>query len=251
MTQQTNEARCVLAAPCKLAGTPACNDTCGHYIAIHSASGRHTLAGLPKDYRLVTLADSPARADQADIYARLTKYASTFERVYDGGDRIKSVYLYSESPGTGKTTTAAALLNAYLTAVYLGAKKRGLAPPRQPAYFLDVNEAQTTYNGFNRGRVPDEIAAPKATEYYRQLERAKQADFAVLDDIGVRSATEGFRSDLHDVINHRVTNERPTVYTSNIAMDGLADVFDARLADRIGDMCVEFEFAGDSKRGRR
>jgi DNA replication protein DnaC len=120
-----------------------------------------------------------------------------------------------------------------------------------PAYFLDVNSWQTDYNEFNRARVPDSIAEPAAKRYYSAMERAKQAPFAVLDDIGVRQATEGFRGDLHSVINYRVTNAMPTVYTSNLPIEDMARVFDNRLYDRMRDMCAELKFEGESKRGRR
>ena len=72
----------------------------------------------------------------------------------------------------------------------------------------------------------------------------------MLDDIGVRDATDGFRGDLHTVINARVTNQLPTIYTSNIALDQLWQVFgERRLADRVGDLCREIEFVGESKKG--
>src|SRR5699024_5892868 len=84
-----------------------------------------------------------------------------------------------------------------------------------------------------------------------KIKRTQDAPFAVVDDIGVRPATEAFRSYVHAVINHRVTNRMPTVYTSNLAMRQMADVFDDRLYDRIRDQCADIHFAGGSRRGRR
>ncbi|MNV31878.1 hypothetical protein D3C71_1232000 [compost metagenome] len=114
-----------------------------------------------------------------------------------------------------------------------------------------MNEWQTLFLGFNRSHVPQETAEPLAAEYYAMEQRAKAAPFVVLDDIGVRSASEAFRADLHGVVNARVANALPTVYTSNIPMDELAQVFDRRLADRVRDMCVVVPFKGESKRGIR
>ncbi|MEH7064891.1 DNA replication protein, partial [Bacillus velezensis] len=52
--------------------------------------------------------------------------------------------------------------------------------------------------------------------------------------------------------NARATNQLPTIYTSNIALDQLWQVFgERRLADRVGDLCREIEFVGESKRGMR
>lgn len=258
----TNERNCLLAARCKVAGTSACMVTCDHFIRMES---RVNAANLPADYRLVTLSNSPARADQPQVYANLDNYIKTFARQFEeGGQRIKSIYLYSESPGTGKTTTAAALLNEWLTVHYLGSLKRGHKVLQTPAYFLDVNAWQTLYNEFNRPRVPDSIAEPAAAKYYRAMEKARSAPFAVLDDVGVRDCTDGFRADLHAIINERVTQQLPTAYTSNLPIRydkqkapgggpyDLEDVFgEKRLADRISDLTSIQKFGGSSKRGRR
>jgi len=227
----------------------SCTHICPHRIALHGLdgkSGRLGNAGLPADYRGITLANSPAREGQAKNYEIFERYVETFSR---GG--VKSLYLWSESPGTGKTTTAAALISEWIARDYLGALKRGEQLRQFSAYFLDVNAWQTDYNEFNRPRVPDEIAEPAAASYYKAMEKAKAAPFAALDDIGVREASENFRADLHAVINYRVTNGLPTVYTSNLAINELATVFDARLYDRIRDQCGEIHFEGSSKRGRR
>jgi DNA replication protein DnaC len=259
--------RCILRHPCVNADTPSCSPLCTHFIAIHGTNGnggRVANANVPKDYRNLTLLTASCRDDQSDAYESIQRYVSTFIRQFEDvreallaeGEteqkiRIKSLYLYSESPGTGKTTTASAILNEWLTVHYIGSLTRNRQPHQRPAYFLDINEWQSLYNGFNRSGIPQEQAEEKAREYYRIERYAREAPFLVADDIGVRKATEGFRGDLHGIVNYRVTNELPTVYTSNIPMSELADVFDARLADRISDMCVEIPFKDGSKRGMR
>lgn len=230
-------------------GCASCPAQCQHSIALNGLNGeggRVGSAGLPREYRGITLANSPAREGQPAIYESLERYVATF-----GGDNVKSVYLWSESPGTGKTTTAAALTSEYIARTYIEALRKGEQPAQVLAYFLDVNAWQTEYNEFNRPRVPDHIAEPAAARYYRAMERARTAPLAVCDDIGVREASDGFRADLHAVINHRVTNGMPTVYTSNLPIEEMAQVFDARLYDRIRDQCGVIAFKGASKRGRR
>lgn len=240
---------------CKLAGTAQCTRLCSDYIAFHGYSGdggRLGAAGIPSDYRRVTLATSPAREDQADVYRFLTEYVSTFSRQFEPeGERIKSLYLYSREPGTGKTTTAVALLNEWLVVHYVGSRQRGKRPLERPAFFFDVNGWQKLYNKFNRPLVPKDVAGPASREYYRQEQLARTTPFVVMDDIGVRECTEGFRGDLHDIIDHRVTNGMTTVYTSNVKIEELKRVFDARLADRVRDMCLTLSFGGESKRGMR
>lgn len=227
----------------KRGGCGTCGMHCQHRIA---TAGRIAVAGLPAKYRHLTLANSPARADQADNYAALARYAESFATGTE-----KSAYLWSEAPGTGKTTTAAALANEWLVRQYIAALKRGEQPAQLLAYWLDVNSWQELYTGFTRPKIPEATAEKNSRPYYRQMEYARTAPFAVLDDIGVRDASDGFRGDLHSVINYRVTNGLPTVYTSNLPIAELADVFDARLYDRIRDNCGVMHFKGASKRGRR
>lgn len=110
----TNENTCVLADGCKAAGTDACTRHCTHFIAMHGASGeggRSGAAGLPREYRLVTLKNSPARADQSEVYKAAEAYAASFARQFEqsgpvaAADRIKDLYLFSESPGTPEETS--------------------------------------------------------------------------------------------------------------------------------------------------
>ncbi len=244
----TKKQACILDDKRK-GGCAICPTHCAHRIAmggLNGEGGRIGSAGLPKEYRNLTLANSPARASQPKIYESLERYAATF-----GGDDVKSVYLWSESPGTGKTTTASALLNEYIARTYIEALRKGEQPAQVLAYFLDVNAWQRLYTGFTRGGIPKEVAEKNSAIYYRQMTAVERAPFAVMDDIGVRSDTEGFRGDLHAVINYRVTNGLPTAYTSNLPIAEMAKVFDARLYDRIRDQCGVIHFAGTSKRGRR
>jgi DNA replication protein DnaC len=241
---------CILSSRCKLAGSAQCNRTCGHFIALHGISGtggRVANANTPIDYRLLTVQTSPVRANQAKIYATIEKYTATFDRQFEADTaRIKSLYLWSESPGTGKTTTAIAVLNEWLIAHYLGSLKRNRQAAQVPAVFLDVNSFQTEYNLATMTNDDAEMAKIRAT-----IQRIQTAPFAVLDDIGVRSASEAFRSYVHAIVNYRTANGLPTVFTSNLPIEEMAVVFDARLYDRMRDMCAVLHFNGESKRGRR
>ena len=241
--------KCILDSKRK-GGCGNCGPRCAHAISMHGLNGdggRIGSANLPAEYRNITLTNSPVRASQTEIYESLDRYVATFT----SGDRVKSVYMWSDSPGTGKTTTASALISEYIARTYIDSLRKGEQPPQVPAYFLDVNNWQELYTGFTRPNIPQDIAERNSRPYYRQMEKARHSPFVVLDDIGVRDASDGFRGDLHTVINYRVTNGLPTVFTSNLPIKEMAQVFDARLYDRIRDQCGVIHFKGESKRGRR
>lgn len=233
------------------------------YVGLHGHSGKGGRVGnanAPEEYRYGLLHDSPVAESQPDIYEVLDRYVKSFDKMFDDNKeglegtarQVKSLYLYSRAAGTGKTTTSVALMNEYMIRNYLGHIARGKSAPRRPVYFLDVNKWQTLYNAFNRPRVPEDKAEKAATEYYEMMDFAMDTEFVVLDDIGVRDSTEGFRGDLHTIINERVANQRPTIYTSNITINELDDVFgEERLSDRVRDLTQIIEFKGKSKRGRR
>lgn len=251
----THANKCILRGPCSLAGGAQCTKICPAYLAIHGmtgAGGRIAAANVPDAYRLLTLLTSPARAGQADVYRAMETYVKTFMRQFEDATQVKSFYLYSAEPGTGKTTTAAAIIAEWIIANYIGSMKRGVQPLERPAYFLDVNAWQGDYNAFNRPKVPDEIAGPASVRYYTAQRIAMSVPFLVMDDIGTRDATQAFRDDLHTIINKRVGAELPTVYTSNISLSGMRALLTNKATyDRMRDQCMELNFRGESKRGMR
>ena len=226
MTQPNNHAsNCVLAGRCKLANSDACNRNCPAFIAMHGHSGkggRIANANTPADYRLLTLANSPAREGQAKVYATLEKYAATFERQFDeNAPRIKCFFLWSESPGNGKTTSAMSVDER----IYYRKLSRQFKRDRQalqcPAYFLDINRWQTDFN--LAVMTNDEHDMER---FKQELQHGYNVPFAVLDDIGVRDCSPKFRGYIHAVINHRTVNGYPTIFTSNLTVRGNGYVFD-------------------------
>ena len=211
--------------------------------AVISVQARYEAAGIPKGYRDIYLDNSPAREDQAEIYSLLESYVKTFTA---DGVRIKSLYLYSASPGNGKTTSAAVLANEYIRRRFMYLASKGRTIPEVLALFMDVNDVQTRYNMASMSNDDEEMARIVA-----DIKRYSTAPFLICDDLAVRGASESFRSLIHAVINERNTAELPTIYTSNVHISDLSSVFDARLADRIGDMAAVLQFSGSSKRGKR
>ncbi|WVS22290.1 DNA replication protein [Enterococcus phage vB_EFaS_ZC1] len=218
--------------------------------------GKFGAAKVPYDYSDNFLFNSPARVTQEKIYKQLEVYVGSFKRdfIKDGNVNqderpIKNLYLWSENKGNGKTSTAAALLNEYMFMSWQASVIRKTNMKQPPAYFLDVNSFQTLYNKFTRNGIAKDIAEKTSREYYEMMELAESAPLVVFDEIGNRSATEAFRADLHDIINKRMVNKLPSIFTSNHPIDYLEQVFDERLADRVRERTIVYHFEGDSHRG--
>lgn len=231
----------------------------GTFIGLYGqggTGGRVGAANLPREYKHITLKNSPARSDQSENYGKLADYVATFERQFQpDGKRIKSLYMWSANPGTGKTTSAVAVLNTFIRDYYIGTVKRGKQPVQRPAYFASVNRLQSLYNGMTRPG-SQEIRDQQGDAYRAELTKLHRTPFVVLDDLAVRSYTEPFLADIHEVINERLTNWLPIIYTSNVAMEELAEIFAkvdtvGRTFDRVRDQTVALHFEGLSKRGLR
>lgn len=261
----TNERNCILRNVCKNAGTDGvCTTRCDYYVVLHGGGGMSTLAYMDVDYRLTTIKESPAYRErriklgeqEQALKCFVDDYVTTFSRQFDPhGRQISSLYLFSEKTGTGKTEIACAIGNEFIMANYFGAHKRGLKPHMRPVYFLQFNSLQTKYNKANRRNSTGSAAELASDEYYKLLDIAFDVPLLIIDEIGLREPTTGFRGDAQDLINYRTSNRLPTIYTSNVPIEELAEMYDdansPRFMDRVRDMCVEIEMLGESARGLR
>lgn len=64
------------------------------------------------------------------------------------------------------------------------------------------------------------------------LARFKQARWLVLDDFGTGALTDFERRILLDLIDVRGNDRRPTIASTNLSLDEIADRFDTRVASR-------------------
>lgn len=225
------------------------------YVQLFGVSGNGGKFGeahIPREFSDYFLENSPVAQKQGDIYRTLTRYVETFKRYYnpkEGDKPICNIYLWSNEKGNGKSTTAAALLNEFMIMGWKASVSLSRSWDKPPAFFLDVNELQALYNKFTRNGIAQEIAEEASREYYRLIDKATVAPLVVFDDIGVRSATEAFRGDIHTIINKRMVDGLTSIYTSNFPLKYMAELFDERIYDRIHANCIDINFKGQSMRG--
>ncbi len=144
--------------------------------------------------------------------------------------------------GTGKTSAVCAALNAHLTHAVITQCTTGEVSEDLPGLFVNASTFQNVYNEQFRGSEDAQAAA--SAVYYDMKKAMNTVPLLVLDDLGVRGATEAFRAELYEIIDLRATGHRATLITSNMALDGISTVLDERISSRIAAMCRAAQFTG-------
>lgn len=70
----------------------------------------------------------------------------------------------------------------------------------------------------------------------------------ILDDMGAEKATDFVAETLYRIINHRYINVLPTVITSNLSLQELADRIGERSTSRIVEMCEPIKLTHGDRR---
>lgn len=70
----------------------------------------------------------------------------------------------------------------------------------------------------------------------------------IIDDLGVEKASEWVKETFYRIINKRYDEVLPTIITSNLSLDELADRLGDRVASRITESCDIIKLEGDDRR---
>ncbi|MBC9785912.1 ATP-binding protein [Heliobacterium chlorum] len=204
------------------------------------------MAGIPKVYAGQTTANIPFERENPVAYAAVQKYcADVLGKVTKGC----GLYLFSipqmdnpKGTGTGKTTAAVAILNEFLVARTIQHVKKERQIDEIPALFVNASKYQNVFNAQFRGT--PEMQQTASYQYYQLKERMMRTELLVLDDIGVREATEAYRAEFYEVIDGRVIEGLTTIYTSNLPLPEIARLLDDRIVSRIEGTAIPVSFRG-------
>lgn len=180
-------------------------------------------ACIPADFRGKSfdtfIADTP-ELEQALSLAK--RFVSGWDKAREGG---YGLYFYG-NPGTGKSHLAVSIIKALLPGV------------------------SALYT-----RVPDMIGYIRAMWHhdsqmssYDAVRRYVELDLLVLDELGVQAGSANEQTLLFEVIDARLSENRPTIFLSNLKPTDLVPVIGDRLVDRIKGKCVAQPFTGVSHR---
>lgn len=81
-----------------------------------------------------------------------------------------------------------------------------------------------------------------------ELTDPKEKRLLILDDIGAEKATDFVAETLYRIVNYRYINDLPTIFTSNLSPQELADQIGERSASRIVEMCDIYQLEGGDRR---
>ena len=166
-----------------------------------------------------------------DEFIYLKGIENTIEDFVSSG---KSLYIFSDNCGNGKTAWSIRLVQAYLNAIWhkcdLSCKALFINVPR---FLLELKD--------NISNKSDYIEHIK--------ENIMNADIVVWDEVATKAVTQFEHEHLLSLINGRIDAGKSQIFTSNVSPDKLRDIVGDRLYSRVVNLSTVLEFKGADKRG--
>jgi DNA replication protein DnaC len=250
----TFEKTCLLAPYCSKAGNERfCNRLCFPHTRLHGENGDGGLlavANIPTKYQTSTIENLPFQAENPKAFAIVQRYGQNLVQKVDEG---VGLYFFgvpsAENPkgtGTGKTTAATAIIIEYLRQRTMLEAKKERPIDGTPAFFMKMAKFQNIFNSQFRGS--KDTTEANADKYQSLKLKMMKCDLLVLDDIGLRGTTESLQNEIYEIIDDRDTNERATIFTSNVPLDQISELLSEQIASRIEGMCHAIPFGGKDNR---
>jgi len=180
-------------------------------------------ARLPRKYHHATISGM-------NTHTPSEKYAhQAIKRWLDEFHRRKSPWLLLFGPpGTGKTRIQCALCINLI-------KKHPIAP-----LYWSTSDLVHQSQRYMEASRDDDMEDP--------VDMAKRCDLLAYDDLGAEYETKWSVDVVAEVLDSRYLNGLPTLISTNLSMDHIADRYGVRTADRIQEMAQILTLDGPSRR---
>lgn len=186
----------------------------GSFVLAGQIDERRNNSGMPMKYMSKTGKDF-----KFDMYGEDTTTQKTICNAYiqnfKSGIRGTGLYIYSETPGSGKTFLTCCIGNEILKKQDISLKFITMAD------FIELS-----------------FKASKIDEDWDKLRSIREATLLILDDLGANNTKASIDNALFSLVDYRNKNNLPTIYTSNLSREGLKEKFNDRVVSRIFDNTI-------------
>jgi len=183
--------------------------------------------GIPNEFSATDLSKFKFDAYSVDLSKLKTVAYHMLNHFGEWKSKEKGIYLWSKTPGSGKTFLACCMARSLMIKYDLQMRFISV-----PDYISLVGDS------YNRER-----GTSDKSKVYREC------DLLVFDDIGTQKSGEWQEQELFRVINERMTKGLTTIYTSNIPVEDLK--VSERIKNRITKTAIAFQMPEESVRGKK
>lgn len=219
---------CLFDINCKLKDSEYCDESCERFVKLNYLFNASL---IPENTISPTALYIDSDGTDREVFTYLKSVQSDIQSNVENGVNL---YLYSRTPGNGKTSWSIRLLKSYLYSIWYRCDLKPKAVfINVPRYLLELKS--------NIVERSDYISHIK--------ESVTDSDLVIWDDIATKSATEFEHEHLLSMIDYRLYNKKCNIFTSNVMPDDLHELLGSRLASRIVNESRLLEFNGRDKRG--
>lgn len=209
---------------CKLE-SENCTENCLRYQNMNILIDK---SGLPTNFQYpITLYPDEVDLESFEILAEAKNQIS--QLVKDG----KSIYIWSVRAGNGKSTWASKILLAYFNNIWALSQLKTRGMYIYLPTLLNALKSQFL-NGIS------------ISEYIQEI---KECPLVILDELGCGKLSNTDINNLLDIVEFRLSNNKSTIFTSNLGENELRNLFGDRLTSRIYNSSLVVELKGSDKRG--
>lgn len=237
-------------------GTPTCECEikCYPLVLLEGFDGKGGFAGssnIPRKYQNALPENLPIQGANPKTYEMVIRYLTNVTANVRNGVGLYFYSLPTETnplgTGTGKTTTACTIANYYMRKRIIEHVKKENEITYNPVLFLSGAEFQNTFNSQFSGSF--DLKEEAAIKFQNRKQMAMKVELLIMDDIATRGG-DTYLNHLFEIIDYRVTEEKPFILTSNVAMKDLTATLGERITSRIDGGCVPLAFGGKDFRKR-